>query len=113
MKHSTKHSTWYQLVIGRGISTYRNGKLDFTHGEGGNHHIHAFDNTGAEAGYIWFDNHCGYFGFCGKGTASCNGIFRAVLMGLYPDEWEKPDCLFRFTEEMFNRMMDVVKALLQ
>ena len=105
----------FSVVLNRGTATYRNGKLDFTYGEGGNHHIHAYDTEGNEIGYIWFDNHCtGKFGFCGRGVSSCNGVFADALAAVCPDEWGRDDYIFRFyTEEMFNAMMEAVIAAIR
>ena len=46
-------------MCNRGTATYKNGKIDFSHGEGGNNHIHIFDADGNEIGYLWFDTHIG------------------------------------------------------
>jgi len=101
------------IIMNRGTATYRHGKLDFSHGEGGNNHIYCYDGDGREIGYIWFDTHCDYYGFCGKSDGSCNGVFREVLQRLYPKQWERSGfgySLFSFTEESFAKMMEEVIA---
>lgn len=73
---------YYVWMCNRGTATYKNGKIDFSHGEGGNNHIHIFDADGNEIGYLWFDTHIGdgmpkrvneKLGFCGTGTSNSLG----------------------------------------
>lgn len=109
---------YVKTIMNRGTATYRNGVLDFTHGEGGNNHIHLLGRDGCEIGYIWFDTHCGTswpsecsttLGFCGKSNGSCNGRFRDILCEMYPNTWKDGDrYLFKFTSEMFVDFMDRV-----
>lgn len=98
------------VIYNRGTATYRNGKLDFSHGEGGNNHIHCYDETGQETGYIWFDTHVGEgrYGFCDKSALSCSGVFRRFITENYPQGWAKDNDLFDFTEETFAEMMEYV-----
>ena len=109
-----KKPTWMDIIYHRGRATYRRGYLDFSHGEGGNNHIHAFYNNGLELGYIWFDTHCDYYGFCGKTLNCCNGEFRVFLQEEFPEEWFDGDkYLFKFTEESFGYLMDYVISYLR
>ena len=112
-----KMHKYMEVIMHRKTATYRNGVLDFSHGEGGNNHIHMRDRNGDELGYIWFDTHVGsgwptkpnqILGFCGKSDGSCSGSFRDIAMELFPEKWSKSDCLFEFTVEMFNRFWDAV-----
>lgn len=100
-----KKPTWMDIIRNRGTATYRNGKIDFSNGEGGNNHIYVYNGDGAEIGYIWFDTHCDYYGFCGKLKHYCNGIFATILEEDFPTEWHRSDLLFRFTELSFAAMM--------
>lgn len=97
------------VITNRGTATYRNGMLDFTKGEGGNNHV-TLCGPGDNHGYIWIDTHCygDTFAFCGKSEGSCNGLFRQLLMELFPGEWEKSDSLFHFTAKTFVQFMDAV-----
>lgn len=100
--------SWLDIIYNRGTATYRNGWLDFSRGEGGNNHIYCYNRYGSEIGYIWFDTHCSEYGFCGKSSPSCNGIFSRALRIIDPVEWMKTDVLFHFTERTFDRMMQYV-----
>lgn len=112
-----KMHIYYDWMCNRKTATYRNGKIDFSHGEGGNNHIHVFDNEGVEIGYIWFDTHvgCGMptkinekLAFCGKCDSCCRGIFKDIIIEWFKHSWERSDSLFYFTPDMFVRMMEVL-----
>lgn len=107
-----KAEKYLKIIMSRGTATYKNGMLDFTHGEGGNNHIHAFRGDD-QIGYIWLDTHCGYggskvFAFCGKGKLSVNGLFRSVIQYMFPVKWKNSDSLVEFTAEEFTAFMDAV-----
>lgn len=97
-----------KIIYNRGTATYKHGKLDFSKGEGGNNHIYAYDDKGNEIGYMWFDTHCEYTGFCGKSSGSCRGVFRDAIMKHYPRTWEKDDSLFQFTDASLKIIMNEV-----
>lgn len=106
---------YIHAIMNHGTVTYRNGKLDFTHAEGGNLHVHLYNPNGIEIGYIWLDTHIGStpqkltdeICFCGKGQSSCWGLFR-MFLEKNKSEWNRDDCIFRFRVVDFVDLMDKV-----
>ena len=113
-----KMRQYYVWMCNRGTATYKNGKIDFSHGEGGNNHVHIFDADGNEIGYLWFDTHIGdgmpkrvneKLGFCGTGTSNCSGIFRDIIEEWFKYRWTtNGDTLFYFSAGEFVCMMDAL-----
>ncbi|MCM1231723.1 MAG: hypothetical protein NC489_16520 [Ruminococcus flavefaciens] len=117
MDNVEKMRKYMEVILHRKTATYRHGKLDFSKGEGGNHHIFMYDENGNEIGYIWFDTHVGtgwptkpnqVLGFCGTGNPSCNGTFRNIATSMFPKKWEESSSLLDFTVDMFVQYWEMV-----